>query len=86
MVSVLCSSLSTQTSLRDLELSLESPSDVVSVLDSLSSNYMVKTVRLASLSKEKFSEEDEEKGKEFKRKRVGTEVVFSRGDAKFKKN
>ena len=46
---------------------------------------MVKTVRLASLSKEKFSEEDEEKGKEFKRKRVGTEVVFSRGDAKFKK-
>ena len=62
--------------LRDLELSLKSQKDVYKILEALSDNYMIKTVRLNCQIKN-VNAETEELAQQFKSKRVGTEVMIS---------
>ena len=65
--------------LRDLELSLNSQMDVHKILEALSDNYMIKTVRLKCHTKN-IDAETEELAQQFKSKRVGTEVRISRNN------
>ena len=62
--------------LRDLELSLIYEKDVHNILEALSDNYMIKTVRLKCQTK-KVDAEIQELAQQFKSKRVGTEVMIS---------
>ena len=70
--------------LRDLELSLQSAGDIKSILEALSNNYMIKTLRLTNTSKENVDEYTENLAKKFKRSRVGTEVIISSSNKSFR--
>ena len=72
--------------LRDLELWIQSTEDTKTILEALSKNYMIKTVRILSKSKENVDEETEELAENFKKSRIGTEVRISSGISKFKKS
>ena len=69
--------------LRDLELSLQSAGDIKSILEALSNNYMIKTVRLINTSKEVVDKDTENLAIGFKRSRVGTEIRISSNNKKF---
>ena len=56
-----------KNSLRDLELDLESNEDTKVILEALSKNYMIKTVRIESNSKIKVDKETEELAENFKK-------------------
>ena len=56
-----------KNSLRDLELNLESNEDTKVILEALSKNYMIKTVRIESNSKIKVDEETEKLAENFKK-------------------
>ena len=69
--------------LRDLELSLQSAGDIKSILEALSNNYMIKTVRLINISKGVVDKDTENLAMSFKKIRVGTEIRISSNNKKF---
>ena len=72
--------------LRDLDLTLQTAGDTKVILESLSDNYMIKTVRLSNQSRQRVDEETLKLAEEFKKNRVGTEIRISYTQKQFKKS
>ena len=71
---------------RDIDLKLQTTEDTHAVLEALTNNYMIKTVRLSNLSKRKISKETEKLAEAFKSSRVGSEIRLSFSNKKFSKS
>ena len=72
--------------LRDLDLTLQTAGDTKVILEALSDNYMIKTVRLSNQSRQRVDEETLKLAEEFKKNRVGTEIRISYTQKQFKKS
>ena len=72
--------------LRDLDLKLHKTEDTKIILNALSENYMIKTVRLSNQSRQRVDEETQKIAEHFKDNRVGTEVRISFSNKKFSKS
>ena len=77
--------MSVPSRVRDIDLKLQTPEDTHAVLEALSDNYMIKTVRLSNLSKRRISKETEILAEAFKNSRVGSEIRLSLSNKKFSK-
>ena len=64
---------------RDIDLKLKTPEDTHAVLEALTGNYMIKTVRLSNLLNRRVSKETEKLAEAFKSSRVGSEIRVSFG-------
>ena len=71
---------------RDIDLKLQTPEDTHAVLEALTDNYMIKTVRLSNLSKVKISEETQKLAESLKSSRVGSEIRVSFSNKKINKS
>ena len=71
---------------RDIDLKLQTPEDTHAVLEALTDNYMIKTVRLSNLSKRRISKETEKLAESLKSSRVGSEIRVSFSNKKFSKS
>ena len=71
---------------RDIDLKLQTPEDTHAVLEALTGNYMIKTVRLSNLSNRRVSKETENLAEAFKSNRVGSEIRVSFSNKKFSKS
>ena len=69
--------------IRDLDLTLQTPKDMNIILNSLSDNFIIKTLRLSNLSNKEIDEETESCAENFKRSRVGTEIKISSANSCF---
>ena len=70
---------------RDIDLKLQTPEDTHAVLEALTGNYMIKTVRLSNLSKLRVSKETQKLAESIKSSRVGLEIRLSFSNKKFSK-
>ena len=71
---------------RDIDLKLKTPEDTHAVLEALTGNYMIKTVRLSNLLNRRVSKETKKLAEAFKSSRVGSEIRVSFLNKKFSKS
>ena len=71
---------------RDIDLKLQTPEDTYAVLEALTGNYMIKTVRLSNKSNNRVSKETQKLAEALKSSRVGSEIRLSFSNKKFSKS
>ena len=84
LINIIIKLLQTNIKIRDLELCLEKREDIESVLQALSENYTIKTVRL--YSKKPVLSSTIKLARELKSKRIGVEIRLTTNDVEFNKN
>lgn len=82
IISELLSFLKYNTKLRDLELTFESTDPIKKVFEALSSNFMIKTVRLHS--EEAVSDEIIELADNFSSQRIAVDIKLNTSNKKYK--
>ena len=78
--------MSVPSKVRNIDLKLQTPEDTHAVLEALTDNYMIKTVRFLNLSNRRISKEIEKLVESFKSSRVGSEIRVSFSNKKFSKS
>ena len=78
--------MSVPSKVRNIDLKLQTPEDTHAVLEALTDNYMIKTVRFSNLSNRRISKETEKLAESFKSSRVGSEIRVSFSNKKFSKS